>query len=155
VTISVSDSDGHNYHKDYTLSGVKLTHQQVINVQLERGWERYNTRTRSLKVFPSSLDMNGDYANSVLVKKVFSKPYDIELLVDDFNSLAAFNTIVVFRIDSTCSIVDRSIESEVEPMAETVITSYLNQGQSELRQKLSACEARATMKTPVIYKLSH
>lgn len=109
VKIRVHDSYATEpYYKFYKKSYESLSNKQVFNIQLERDEEAYANRKKNVI-------MKGNFISFIpppykeFFKNIYNNGFSISVYGDDLEKSISDTSIIIFSIDSTCSIVNRNI----------------------------------------------
>lgn len=125
------------YSGRYVLENVILSDGQVVDVKLERNWEAYHNRKTVQSIgFREIPDWATDYG--YMTKYMYGR-YKFDIYGDDLDTTVNGVMEVIFKIDSSCFLVDRNIIQEVEGMKSDLANVYLDAIEKRVRHERSNC----------------
>jgi len=131
--------DGHSdfYSRRYVLENVILSEDQVIDVKLERNWEAYHNRKTVQSIgFSEIPNWATDYG--YMTKYMYGR-YNFDVYDDDLDTTVNGVMEVIFKIDSSCFLVERNIIQEIEGMKSDLANVYVDAIEKRVRHERLNC----------------
>lgn len=124
------------YCKIHKQENITLRDGQTFNIQLERDWDAYHSRTNTVHVV-------GYYQDSLVdmkyLKGFLNKSYKLKVLTDDFERTNSDYAVIVFNVDTNCTLTNRNIVKNISGMKTDLPNDFLDAVQKELTNSKTEC----------------